>query len=244
MLLTLVLPLSAPAAEPPSDEDLENAQHEELDVGEEPLELDEFTVTAERFSFEQETALRMVRQALKTPKSLKREDKDVWVCWYRKPVGTHRTYLECSRNGDLAALKPDRALGFNPLGAPGVGGNYGTIYRSKRAVNKKIFEAMLENLPGSDDFDQEFVGLALAGQSPPRDIPSEAELDAFTEAFKTVGALEKSDGSEQEMIQAIEAQDLSIERYNRLVDLVETFQSIENEVAYRLGTLKRVTKNH
>ena len=101
---------------------------------------------------------------------------------------------------------------------------------------------MLENLPGSDDFDQEFVGLALAGQSPPRDIPSEAELDAFTEAFKTVGALEKSDGSEQEMIQAIEAQDLSIERYNRLVDLVETFQSIENEVAYRLGTLKREDK--
>jgi hypothetical protein len=238
-LLLTILPLSVLAVEAPSDEDLENAQREELDVGEEPLELDEFTVTAEQFSFEQETALRMVRQALKTPKSLKREDKDVWVCWYRKPVGTHRTYLECSRNGDLAALKPDPAMGFNPLGAPGVGSSYGTIYRSQRPVNKKTFEAMLESLPGSDDFDQEFVGLALAGQHPPRDIPSETELDAFTEAFKAVGVLEKSGGSEEEMIKAIEAQDLNIDRYNRLVDLVETYQSIENEVAYRLGTLKR-----
>jgi hypothetical protein len=250
LLLTLLLLFSALtlAAETPTDEALDSAVTETLDVGEEePLELDEFTVTGERFTFEQETALRMVRQALKRSKSDKREDWPTWVCWYRKPLGTHRTHLECARNGDLVALRPSFA-GLNAdairrgayLGGTGApGSDYGTIMRSNRPVNKKHFEAMLGELPGSDDFDQEFVAFSLAGQRPPRDIPTDAELDSFAEAYRQIGLLEASGAEEDAMIAAIETQELTIGRYNRLVDLVETYQSIENEVAYRLGTLQR-----
>ena len=79
-LFFLIIPLGAFAIETPPEEELENAEQETLDVGEEPLELDEYTVTGIRFTMEQETALRMVRQALKANKSYKREDKDKWVC--------------------------------------------------------------------------------------------------------------------------------------------------------------------
>jgi hypothetical protein len=248
-LLTFLLLFSGfvLAAEAPSDEELDAAVAEELDVGEEePVELDKFTVTGERFTYEQETALRMVRQALKRNKSSKREDWDTWVCWYRKPVGTHRTHLECARNGDLVALRPDTAGltanairgGIRTSGERG-GGNWGTIMRSNRPVNKKSFEAMLDELPGSDDFDQEFVAYSLAGQRPPRDIPTDAELDSFAEAYKQIGLLEASGADEDAMIEAIEAQDLTIGRYNRLVDMIDIYQSIENEVAFRLGTLER-----
>ncbi len=183
----LLVSFSAFGIEIPSQDELDSAETTELDVGEEPLVLEEVIVTGVQFTFKQEAALRMVRQALKQPKSLKREDWDTWVCWYRKPVGTHRTYLECARNGDLAALKPDAMMGNTFLGGRSVGSGYGTIMRSNRPVNKKTFEAMLNNLPGSDDFDQEFVGMALAGQEPPRDIPTDAELDSFSAAYKHIG---------------------------------------------------------
>lgn len=254
LLLIVLFLCSVPlvAQETLTDEYLENAPTESLDVGEEALEsqeesleLEKFTVTAERFTYEQETALRMVRQALKRSKSSKREDWDTLVCWYRKPVGKHRTYLECARNGDLVAMRPnlfeagDIRSGAYLGGSGAPGSDYGTLMRSNRPVNKKQFEAMLGDLPGSDDFDQEFVARSLAGQRPPRDVPSEAELDAFAEAYKTLGELEESGADEDAMIQAIETQDLTIGRYNRLVELVETYQSIENEVAYRLGTFKK-----
>ena len=235
------------AQDPPPDEILDNAEIEELDVGEadlndgeaaegeEPMALEEVIVTGERFTLEQETALRMVRQALQEKKTYKMEDKDKWVCWYRKPVGTRMTYLECARNGDLIALQPrgdnlGDMLRHNTSRLPG----YGTIMRSQRPVNKKKFEAMLESLPGSDDVDKEFVALSLAGQTPPRDIPSDAALDDFTRAYRVVNNM--TDDNEAAMIQAIEMQGLSVDRYNRIVDLLQTYQSIENEVAMRLGT--------
>lgn len=237
-LLLLALTASVHAIEPPSEDEIEGATQETLDVGEEPLELEEIIVTGERFTLEQETALRMVRQALTERKSYKREDKDKWVCWYRKPGGTHFTYLECARNGDLQALRPDPMFGSLTTGGAGYAG-YGTIYRSQRPVNKKKFESMLDTLPGSGDLDREFVAMTLAGSQPPRDIPSETELDDFAKAYGAVTQLDTAGAGEQELAAAIEDAGLTISRYNRIVDLVETYQSLENEVAFRLGTLDR-----
>lgn len=236
--LLFILPFQVHAVEAPSDEELEAAEKKTIDVGEKPLELDEFTVTGMQFSLEQETALRLVRQALKASKSYKREDKDKWVCWFRKPAGTHRTHLECARNGDLMALRPDAMFGNNVTGGGAYAG-YGTIMQSQRPVNKKEFEAMLRDLPGSADLDKEFVGMSMAGMETPRDIPSDAELDQFAEAYKNVKALEISGGDDSEMAAAIRAEGLTISRYNRMVELLETYQSLENEVAFRLGTLER-----
>ncbi|MDX1461371.1 MAG: hypothetical protein R3348_09985 [Xanthomonadales bacterium] len=221
--------------EPPEDVQLEEAEVEELDIGEEPLALEEIVVTGERFTLEQETALRLVRQALQEPYSRKRKDRNKWRCWYRKPLGSRMTYMECARNGDLNYLSLEPA--YPRLGKPG-DPVYGRIYRSQRPVNKKKFREILASLPGSDDFDREFVGLSLAGQAPPRDIPSEAELDDFTEAYKAVNAM-GADASEAAMIQAIESRGMTLQRYNRIVELIETYQSLENEVAFRLGTLER-----
>lgn len=228
--------LELPALDDPPlpDAVLDEAETDVLDVGEEPLALEEIVVTGERFSLEQETALRIVRQALNEHRSYKREDRNKWRCWYRRPAGSHFTYMECARNGDLnfLALEPS----YPRLGQKG-DPVYGRIYRSQRPVNKKKFEALLESLPGSADLDREFVALSLAGQQPPRDIPSDAELDDFADAYRAIN--EQPDTSEAALIQLIEAEGLTLERYNRIVDLVETYQSIENEVAYRLGTLKR-----
>lgn len=239
IVLALATTGLAYAGEAPSEEELANATEEVLDVGEEPLELDEMIVTGEQFSLEQETAVRMVRQALTREKSSKSEDRDTWVCWYRKPGGTHFTYMECARNGDLWALRPDGS-GHRMVGDDVPPGTvYGTVMRSNRPINKKKFEAMLAQLPGSSDLDKEFVALSLAGQNPPRDIPSDAELDSFASAYSEVGALSRAGESEKAMLEAIESTGLSLDRYNRIVDLVETYQSVENEVAFRLGTLVR-----
>ena len=81
--------------------------------------------------------------------------------------------------------------------------------------------------------------MSLAGMEPPRDIPSDAELDQFAEAYKNVTALQGTGAGDDAMLAAIEAQGLTLREYNRVVELVETYQSIENEVAFRLGTLDR-----
>ena len=51
--------------------------------------------------------------------------------------------------------------------------------RSTRPVHKRKFKKMLATMHGNDELDREFVSMALAGQTPPRDIPSEDELDRF-----------------------------------------------------------------
>jgi len=247
LLALLLAPGATLAIEPPEEVDLDKATTEPLDVGEEPYELEEFTVTSEQFTLAQETALRWVRQLLKEKKSFKREDRDKWVCWFRKPAGKHRTHLECARNGDLQALQPDSMLtGPGRLDRASIASlvnarsavnpGYGTIYQSTRPVSKKQFRELLDSLPGSDDLDREFVARRLAGKDTPRDIPSDAELDAFAEAYGKITELDETGGSEQKLLAAIEDAGLTISRYNRMVDLVETYQSLENEVAMRLGT--------
>ena len=92
----------------PSAEELEGAE-------EMPLELDPVSVEGMGMEFKQEVALRIVRQAYRAGRSERQADKDKWICWLDKPVGTHFKYLSCARNGDLEALRPDS---MNPLGSP------------------------------------------------------------------------------------------------------------------------------
>ena len=65
------------------------------------------------------------------------------------------------------------------------------------------------------------------------EAPSDEELEADT-------VQEILDVGEEALVAVIEAEGLTINRYNRLVVLVETYQSIENEIAFRLGTLDRL----
>lgn len=229
----------------PTDEELAKAEPQTLEVEgeagdiaaedeEEPYLLDTLIVTAEQFTYEQEVALRLVRRALDTPRSRKRKDKDEWVCRFRAPVGRHRKHIECARNGDLMAVS------FNPT-YPTYDKNrskedqFGKIWVTQQAVLEKPFREMLARMPGSADFDREFISMALAGQQAPRDIPTGEELDDFAAAYAAVTRLQDEGASEEAQLAAIAEGGFTLERYNRIVDLVEIYQSIENDVAQRLG---------
>lgn len=235
----------------PTDEELAKAERQDLEVEgdtevgeptddeEEPYLLDTLIVTAEQFTYEQEVALRLVRRALDTPRSRKRKDADEWVCRFRAPVGRHRKHIECARNGDLMAVS------FNPTYPTydkdrSKEDQFGKIWVTQQAVLEKPFREMLARMPGSADFDREFISMALAGQQAPRDIPTGGELDDFAATYTAVTRLQDDGASEDAQLAAISDGGFTLERYNRIVDLIEIYQSIENEVAQRLGRFETV----
>ena len=208
---------------PLSDDELASAERDEV-------ELDTLEVTGEGWTFEQETTLRIIRQAYGKPKSVRPEDIDEWVCWTQKGTGSHLRYLGCARNGDIWALQPDRGIGQYPTGIAG----YGRILVSSRPVNRWKLERALETLNGDAELDKEFTLRVQAGETPSRDIPSEEELDQFIEAYRSVGRLARRGASEQRQVAAIEETGLTLKRYNRIVDLLEEFGSLKNQVGERL----------
>ncbi len=216
----------------PSAEELEGA--EEI-----PLELDPVEVTGSDLNFNQEVALRIVRQAYNSPRSDRHEDRDKWVCWLEKPTGTSFNYLGCARNGDIWALRPSAMPGspasnFRPTRTAG----YGTIMRSTRPVNQWKLEQALASLPGSGDFDEEFTTMVMLGERPPRDIPNNEEVDQFAKAWIATEELQKAGRPEEDQILAIKAEGLTLKRYNRIAELTEIFQSVENEVDSRINQLR------
>ncbi len=237
----LLLPIAIAYAEQPGGEEelgftTEAPAAEELEGAEElPLELDPITVSGMGLSFSQEVALRVVRQAYNSPRSDRREDIDKWVCWLTAPTGSHFKHLSCARNGDIWALRPAQD---GRWGQSFGKGGYGKIMQTTRYVNRWKLEQALAALPGSSDFDQEFLGMVMAGQKPPRDIPDDEELDQFANAWLAVGSLHESGQPEQEQIAAIEQQGLSLKRYNRIAELLETYQSVENQVDERIKALQ------
>lgn len=64
----LICSFCVAAIEPPTEEELAGAE-------EAPLEFGEIVVTGSQFTFEQEVAFRLVRYAMNTPRSDKREDR-------------------------------------------------------------------------------------------------------------------------------------------------------------------------
>lgn len=208
---------------PVSEEILQSAE-------EEPLDLGSLEVTGVGLSFRQELTLRMLRSALGKSKSRKRENKDDWVCWIDRATGSSFRYLNCARNGDLWAL--ERPFGITGPTIPDAG--YGAILRTSRPVNEAKLKRVMAQLGGPEDFDDEFLALAAQGDDLPRDIPTDEELESFAAAYKAVGNLQKRGRNEQSQVKAIEANGLTLERYNHIADLTETYQSIENAIAVLL----------
>lgn len=248
IVLTLLLSVFGTAyaeeapMEEPSTEDvpvfIEQAPGaEELEGAEElPLELDPISVEGVGLNFKQEVALRIVRQAYNAPRSDRHEDIDNWICWVDEATGSHLKYLNCARNGDLRSLRPTSAGGTLRAGIPIAG--YGKIYRSTHPANRFKLEKAMAALPGSSDFDKEFLGMVMAGEQPDRDIPDEEEIDHFAHAWVQVGKLNKAGKSEEKQIAAIEKEGLTLKRYNRIAELIETYQSVENQVDERIKKLR------
>lgn len=224
LLLGVAGPLWAQEAATPGTEESAGAPEAET------LVLEELEVIGEGFSFEQEFTLRLLRDALYKPKSLSQKDRDEWVCWIDEATGSHFNYLNCARNGDIWANgRPD---GLNAPTVP-IGG-YGKILRSERPVNRYKLEQAMATLEGPEGFDQEFLSMVVAGDRPPRDIPTDEELDQFAQAYTIIGRLQSRGASEARQIRAIEAQGLTLKRYNHIAGLTEVYQTIENSVAERL----------
>jgi hypothetical protein len=231
-LLCLTLGFSASGVA----QDFPTAEEAAAAAAEEPLVLDDLEIVADGLSFEQEFTLRMLRESLDKPKSQKEEDRDEWVCWVDEATGSSFNYLNCARNGDIWALQPSSMGGGSmAIGAPMPQAGYGSIMRSSRPVNRAKLRQAMENLNGNAEFDREFIALSLSGERPPRDIPDEEELDRFAEAYAELGRLQQRGASESRQIGAIEAKGLTLARYNRIAELTEVYQSIENQVAERLG---------
>jgi hypothetical protein len=110
--------------------------------------------------------------------------------------------------------------------------------RSSQPITEQKMSRILGSLPGSAELDNEFVTLALTGQDPPQDIPDDEEMDQFARAYHAVETLSESGASDDELEAAINAEGLSLKRYNRLIELVEIFQSLKNQVLERVVLLR------
>ena len=236
-LLLLIAASSLAAFDPRTVPDVDHSETVPLE-SEIPLELDRISVTTERMSVRREAGFRLVRQALERKRSNRQEDIDELICWFETPTGTHLKFLYCARNGDIWAREPNPffpdALDLRRQ-VPG----YGRLMRSSQPMSEGKMSNRLASLQGSADLDNEFVAMALSGQDPPQDIPDEEEMDRFANAFHAVEILSESGANDDEMEAAIEAEGLSLKRYNRLIDLVETFQSLENQALERVSVMRK-----
>ena len=88
----------------------------------------------------------------------------------------------------------------------------------------------MADLPDSSYFDQEFYTIASAGGQPPRDVPEIEELNRFAMAWIAVEESARAGKKEEEVVQAIEDQGLTLKRYNRLVELTSDYPSIRAKV--------------
>ena len=153
--------------------------------GTEPvLDLGMMEVQQERWTYDQEVVMRMIRHIYENPQSNRAEDRDEWRCWIEPEPGSRIGYLWCARNGDVLARSP--AEFFNQgLKAAG----YGTFLRSTETVNRSKFETLLDSFRGGDEFNKEFLTLVMQGERPPRDVPSDEELAAFAAARNEVSTV-------------------------------------------------------
>jgi len=223
-LVLLLFCVNGFAIEKPPEAD---AEAESATKSDDVLALDKMTVTGERLSIKQETRLRIIRHAFDEPRSSKKEDKDKLLCWLETPVGTHFRHVTCARNGDLEAVR----LG-GKSGQIGGSAGYGRhkFWRSMQADNEATIRNIMADLPDSGYFDKDFYTIASNGGEPPRDVPEVEELDRFARAWVEVEDAAAAGKAESEVVTAIEAQGITLKRYNRLVALTQSYASIRAKV--------------
>lgn len=194
------------------------------DAEESALDLDAIEVSGAGLTLRQEVGLRLIRSALESPQSLKWEARNNVVCRITVGRGVYASrlkYLSCGRNGDLG-MDPQAGYGHEFL-----------LTSSRHVIKAKLYQEFAQ-LEGPEGFDEEFVALALQGHKLTRDIPGEQELEKFAEAYRVVNLLHRRGRSEALQIKAIEDRGLSLDRYNHIAGLTETFASIRNDIAARL----------
>lgn len=207
-------------------------------AAEEPVELDKITVEG----IQQGLVMRAIQVALNTPRSSKREDLDKMVCWFDQRTGSHQTYLYCSTNRALEKTSSYLQGAGSPVGIDEI-----VMYRVNRGELEKNLAAL-----GPVEVNQEIVQRTMAGEKLPDNLPDQAELDSFVEAFAQVRAVsesydprinaasgEKRDAlireSDARMIAAIRDAGLTVERYNEISELVSRYANLKEYVRNNVG---------
>lgn len=202
---------------------------------EETVELPDLQVIGKK----QELALRFVKAGLEADRSLRQEDSDKPYCWFDKPTGSHLNYLYCGLNRSLnASGRHWRDMWVTGVAAAGTLQDRRQIMRSNFPVNRAQMQKIMDRL-GPSALNEEILDRGLRGEDPPSDVPSEREVDHFARALAEVQKIRAShggDGAEAEsrMVAAIRDADLTVERYNRISDLVERYESLQEMVKERL----------
>ena len=216
LALLLATPLCSQALHAQDDDDFTN----------EPLDLGVMDVRVERWSYEQEMVLRMVRTAFEEPYSVKYKDRNKWRCWIEDATGSRLSRLYCARMGDISARKPGE------FRTPWRSAGYGRFLESTKTVNRGVFLELLAELSGDEQFNDEFVRLVTEGGRPPRHFPREEEIDAFLDAVALV-----NDAREQaeELVEfgEIRGSGIRLSRYNEIAQMMELFPSVKGAVLER-----------
>lgn len=198
-----------------------------------PLNLGILEVREDRWTYDQEVFLRMVRQAFEQPESTLEEDRDKWVCWLqygRNEHGQRRQFLTCARNGDILARSSEFSkdgIEGNPLLKAG----YGTYLRSTERVRRHELEELLNTLRGDDAFNDEFLALVRAGQRPPRKIPSDAELAQFAAASLELVEVGVSEPDAVTRAEIIKRHGLSVARFDHIGETVAAYATVRGRLA-------------
>ena len=70
------------------------------------VDLGVLEISQDRWTYEQEITMRMIKKAYGEPRSEALEDLDKWVCWIGNSGLSKFSYLRCARNGDIMAMSP------------------------------------------------------------------------------------------------------------------------------------------
>ena len=195
-----------------------------------PFALERLTVNLDlSLTYDQEVILRIVRQGLKNKRSKLDEDRDVMICWFGQP----KAFLWCARNGDIRAQRLRSRLP-NDEELEGWDG-YGTFQVTTFPVDRRAFKKTLAELPGSDDFDVEFISMLVAGERPPLEIPTDEELDRFATVWPSIGKPKQTGELTDETLTEIADAGFTENRYQHIARLIETYRSIEAELDSRLS---------
>lgn len=211
----------------------------------ETVELEDIQVTG----MSQELGLRTIKMALDAQRSHRLEDRDDLVCWYDKAVGSHLTQLYCATN---RTLENAGDFGSSTVGGPATGASSAAQNKIwSWRVNRAEFEAALERL-GPAALNEEILGRALKGEELPENVPTQAELERFSQAMAQVREIAgnydpriaKASGeervnlvaeSDRMMADAIGGTGLTVDRYNEISDLVSRYDSLREIVRERLA---------
>lgn len=202
----------------------------------------------------QELALRVIKSGLEGTRSNRHEDRNKPYCWFDSPAGTHMNYLYCGLNRSLHAESRYWQSIFT-TGTPAAGtlGERRHVYRSNLPINRGEVESILARL-GPAALNDEIVTRAMAGESMPKNVPTETEVEHFAMALKKVRNIraqsaaasasnQESDAIEvvleQQMAKAIEEAGLTVERYNAISDMVERYSSLRTMVQENMQGVSR-----